>query len=95
MLPNLTLLEQISQRIKNIPNQQGEYKRKIHYGLFLLGLKAGLRVSEAISFDLDQKTKKCLYSVKSKGQKNRYVFIPVEVIDELKKQNWQPSQTNR
>ena len=95
MFPNLSLLEQISQKIKIIPNKRKESKRREHYSLFLLGYEAGLRVSEAISFDLAKKTKKGLYSVKSKGRKERLVAVPQPIIGELKKQNWQPQQTNR
>jgi len=86
MLPNLSLLEKIQQKIQDLENRQGEYKRKIHYCLFLLGQKAGLRVSEAINFDLENKTKKSLYKItKTKGKKERYVYIPQQVISELKK----------
>jgi hypothetical protein len=96
MLPNLSLLEKVQQKIQNLPNQQGEYKRKVHYGCYLLCQKAGLRASEALNFDLSTRTKKGLYRItKTKGKKKRYVYIPKEVISELKKHNWQPNQTNR
>jgi len=86
MLPNLSLLEKIKQKIQNLPNRQGEYKRKTHYGCYLLCEKAGLRVSEAINFDLSTKTKKGLYRIeKPKGKKERFVYIPQQVINELKK----------
>ena len=86
MLPNLSLLAQIPQQILKISNRQGEYLRKVHYCLFLLGQKAGLRVSEAINFDLSTKTCKGLYRInKPKGKKKRYVYIPQLVISELKK----------
>ena len=87
MFPSLSLLEQISQKIQNLPNKPGEYLRKIHYCLFLLGWNSGLRVSEAISFDLTKKTKKDLYQVKTKGKKERLVYVPQEVISELKANN--------
>ena len=87
MLPNLSLLEEIQQQILSFPNQRKESKRKEHYCLFLLGYKAGLRVSEAVSFDLNSRTRKGLYFVKSKGQEERLVAIPREVISELKKHN--------
>ena len=51
-LPSPELLSQIEQYILNRPNKQHEAKKSVHYGLFLLGSKSGLRVSEAISFDL-------------------------------------------
>jgi hypothetical protein len=63
MLPSLAIFEQIQQRIFNIPNQRKETKRKEHYCLFLLGQKAGLRVSEAVNFDLSAKTHKGLYQI--------------------------------
>jgi site-specific recombinase XerD len=47
--------------------------------------KAGLRVSEAVNFNLNQKTEKGLYHIKTKGKKKRYVYIPKKVISELKK----------
>ena len=87
MLPNLSLLKQIQQRIKNLPNKPGEYLRKIHYGCFLLGCNSGLRVSEAISFDLTKKTVKGLYQVKTKGKRERLVYVPQEVISELNANN--------
>ncbi|CAH1761584.1 16482_t:CDS:2 [Entrophospora sp. SA101] len=76
----LQFLEQIPQRILNLPNQRKESKRKEHYGLFLLCQKAGLRVSEAVNFDLNKKTRKGLYLIKSKGKKKRYVYIPKKKI---------------
>ena len=88
MLPNLQVLERIQRKIKNIPNQQGEYKRQVHCGLFLLCYGAGLRVSEAINFDLSAKTKKSLYKItKTKGKKERLAYIPKQTISELKKYN--------
>jgi len=88
MLPSQELLEAISRKIKNIPNHRKESKRKIHFCLFLLGYKAGLRVSEAVSFDLANKTRQGLYRIeKPKGKKERLVYIPKKVIRELKKNN--------
>ncbi|RHZ36431.1 site-specific integrase [endosymbiont GvMRE of Glomus versiforme] len=95
MLPNLTLLEQINHKIKNTPNRQGEYKKPTHYGLFLLCHQAGLRVSEAINFNLASKNKQGLYQIKSKGNKKRYVYISPQIINELKVNNWKSNSTNR
>lgn len=95
MLPNLSLLEQICQQIKHIPNRRKESKRRVHYCLFLLCQKAGLRVSEAVNFDLNSKTHKGLYRIKSKGKKERLVYIPRKVVNELEKNNWKPNNTNR
>ncbi|CAG8470189.1 2845_t:CDS:2 [Cetraspora pellucida] len=47
MLPTQQLLEKVSKEIQNIPNRKKESKRGVHYGLFLLGYKSGLRISEA------------------------------------------------
>jgi len=88
MLPSLSLLEQIQKHIFNIPNKRKESKKKEHYCLFLLGHKAGLRVSEAINFDISKKTQQVLYQItKTKGKKERYVYIPEQVIRELKANN--------
>jgi integrase len=88
MLPSLQLLEKISQEIQTIPNRQKESKRRVHYGLFLLGYKSGLRISEAIRFDLATRNKHGLYRIeKPKGKKERLVYIPKEVISELRKNN--------
>ena len=86
MLPSQELLEQISRKVQNIPNHRKETKREIHYCLFLLGYKAGLRISEAISFDYREKHPryKDLYLVHGKGDKSRYVYVSKEIIQELK-----------
>ncbi|KLL05473.1 MAG: hypothetical protein MRERV_1c175 [Mycoplasmataceae bacterium RV_VA103A] len=31
MLPSLKELELVKEKVKEIPNRQGEYKRKVHY----------------------------------------------------------------
>jgi hypothetical protein len=96
MLPSLQLLEKVSRKIMSVPNRKKESKRRIHYGLFLLGYQSGLRVNEAVSFDLTNKNKQGLYKIeRPKGKKERFVYIPKKVIGELKKSNWKPNQTNR
>jgi hypothetical protein len=55
IFPSLKDLEQVRGKIKQIPNKRGEFKRKIHYGCYLLCSQAGLRVSEAVRFDLNCK----------------------------------------
>jgi len=88
MLPSLQLLEKVSKEIKSIPNRRGEHLRQVHYGCYLLCHKSGLRISEAVSFDLENKTKEGLYRIKRpKGKKERLVYIPKKVIRELKKHN--------
>jgi site-specific recombinase XerD len=52
----------------------------------LLGYEAGLRVSEAINFDLNSKTRQGLYRLApTKKHKERFVYIPKSIIKELKK----------
>ncbi|CAI2180210.1 15119_t:CDS:2, partial [Funneliformis geosporum] len=81
MLPSLQLLKKVSQEVRSIPNKRKESKRGVHYGLFLLGYKSGLRVSEAIKFDLVNKTSKGLYRIsKSKGKKERLIYVPKEKV---------------
>ena len=96
MLPTQQLLEKVRRKIMSVPNRRGEHLRKVHYGCFLLGYKSGLRVNEAVSFDLSKKSKHGLYRIeKSKGKKERLVCVPKKVIRELRKNNWRPNQTNR
>ena len=70
------------------PNKKGEYKKLEHECLFLLGWKVGLRISEAINFDLSfrhqQEEYKTLYLLRGKGQKERWVYVSPEVVKELK-----------
>jgi site-specific recombinase XerD len=88
MLPSQQVLEQIARKVKKVPNRRKESKRRIHFGLFLLSYKSGLRVNEAIGFDLSSKTEQGLYRIKkTKGKKERFVYVSKEVISELKKQN--------
>jgi hypothetical protein len=54
LLPSLKDLEQVKGKIKQIPNKRGEFLRKIHYGCYLLCSESGLRVSEAVRFDLNK-----------------------------------------
>ena len=95
-LPSKELLTQIRQYILSRPNKPEESKKAVHYGLFLLCSEAGLRVSEAVNFDLANKTEQGLYKITpTKKRQARYVYISPLVIKELKKNNWQPNQTNR
>ena len=96
ILPSPSLLNQINQFIRGEKFSFGkkgifleQVKFSLNYGLFLLSWKSGLRVSEAVSFDyhLKHPKHKDLYSVKGKGQKNRYVYISPSVISELKANN--------
>jgi len=88
MLPSLQLLEKVSKEIRSVPNRRKESKRGVHFCLFLLGYKSGLRVNEAVKFDLATKNKQGLYRIeKPKGKKERLVYIPKEVIGALKRNN--------
>jgi integrase len=87
MLPNLKTLTRVRATIKNFRNKPGERKGKIHYGVFLLCFGSGLRVSEAISFDYQEKHNG-LYKVKStKGKSERYVAVSDKIVQELKANN--------
>ena len=87
-LPSPQLLNQISQFIKDHGN-------KNYFCLFLLGSQSGLRVSEAVNFNLSLKKSKNLYLIQGKGHKKRAIYVSPAVIRELKKNNWQPHKTNR
>jgi len=78
MLPTPQLLNQVANFI------QGQGK-SAYYCLFLLGKEAGLRVSEAVNFDLSLKKKSNLYLIHGKKHKKRAVFVDPSVISELKK----------
>ena len=75
ILPNRQLLQQIWDYLLTRKNKKGEYKKLEHEGLFLLCWKVGLRISEAIGFDLSlehqQAEYKNLYLLRGKGQKER------------------------
>lgn len=88
MLPSLQLLAKVSQEIMSVPNRRKESKRGVHFCCYLLCYKSGLRVSEAVNFDLEKKSKQGLYRInKPKGRKERLVYISKKVISELKKHN--------
>ena len=88
MLPSLAVLEGIGERIRSVPNKRKESKRGVHFCLFLLGYKSGLRVNEAVRFDLATKNNQGLYRIsRTKGKKERFVYIPKEVVKELRKNN--------
>jgi len=88
MLPTPQLLNQV----KSFIQAKGKLS---YYCLFLLGKEAGLRVSEAINFDLNLKKKSNLYLIRGKKHKKRAVFIDPSVINELKQNHWKSQQTNR
>jgi len=92
-------LQQIWDYIISRPSKRGKHKKELAECLFLLGWKAGLRISEALSFDLalenQESVYKNLYLLRGKGQKERWVYVGEKIIRELKKRNWQPNQTNR
>ncbi|WNE40147.1 MAG: Tyrosine recombinase XerC [Mycoplasmataceae bacterium] len=99
ILPTNQLLQQVWDYILTRPTKRGEYKKNEHECLYLLCWKVGLRISEAIGFDLalehQQTEYKNLYLLRGKRDKERWVFISPEIIKELKRRNWQPNTTNR
>jgi len=88
MLPTPQLLNQVA----NLIQAKGKFS---YYCLFLLGKEAGLRVSEAVNFDLSLKKKSNLYLIQGKKHRKRFVFIDPQIIETLKENNWKPNQTNR
>ncbi|RHZ36230.1 tyrosine-type recombinase/integrase [endosymbiont GvMRE of Glomus versiforme] len=99
ILPTNQLLNQIWDYLLTRPNKKGETKKAEHECLFLLCWKAGLRISEAISFDLNlehgETEYKGLYLLRGKRQKERWVYISPEIVKELKKRGWKSQQVNR
>jgi len=99
VLPTNQLLNQIWDYLLTRPNKKGETKKSEHECLFLLCWKVGLRVSEAVGFDLSlehgEAEYKGLYLLRGKRQKDRWVYTSPEIVKELKKRNWQPNLTNR
>jgi site-specific recombinase XerD len=77
MLPTPQLLNQVA----NFIQARGKFS---YYCLFSLGKEAGLRVSEAVNFDLNLKKKSNLYLINGKKHKKRAVFIEPQVIKTLK-----------
>ena len=90
-LPSQQLLQEIQDFITTRPNHKGERKKGIHYCLFLLCLKIGLRITEAINFNLELKHPEPeyqeLYLLRGKRSKDRYVYISPEIVEVLKKHN--------
>lgn len=99
ILPTNQLLNQIWDYLLIRPNKKGETKKAEHECLFLLCWKAGLRISESISFDLSlehgETEYKGLYLLRGKRQKERWVYISPEITKELRKRKWQPNNANR
>lgn len=99
ILPTNQLLQQIWDYILTRPNKKGEFKKLEHESLYLLCWKVGLRISEAVSFDLSlehqQVEYKNLYLLRGKRDKERWVFVNPEIVKELKRRDWQLNQTNR
>ncbi|WNE40711.1 MAG: Tyrosine recombinase XerD [Mycoplasmataceae bacterium] len=99
VLPTQQLLQQIWDYIISRVNKKGEQKKSKNECLYLLCWKAGLRISEAISFDLflehQDPQYKNLYLLRGKRGKERWVYIDSNIVKELKKRNWQVNLANR
>jgi site-specific recombinase XerD len=99
VLPTNQLLQQVWDYIISRPNKKGECKKNVNECLYLLCWKAGLRISEAISFDLSlehQDTQyKNLYLLRGKRQKERWVYLDNNIVKEIKQRKWEPNSTNR
>jgi len=72
------------QLLNQVANFIQEKRKSTFYCLFLLGKEAGLRVSEAVKFDLSLKKKSNLYLIQGKKHRKRFVFIDPQIISELK-----------
>jgi site-specific recombinase XerD len=98
-IPSQQLLQEVQEFILTRPNHKSERKRWIHYSLFLLCWKSGLRVSEAISFNLElvhpQIEYRDFYLIRGKGKRNRYIYVSEEVVSVLKEHHWEPNKTTR
>jgi len=98
-LPSQQLLKEIQKFILERNNHKKEAKKGIHYCLFLLCWKVGLRITEAIELDIElhhpEEEYKDLYLLRGKRKKERYVYISQEIINILKNNNWQPKKTSR
>lgn len=99
ILPSEQKIHEVWDYLINRPNLKGETKKPLHECLFLLCWKAGLRISEAIGFSFDfphpDSDKKGLFSIRGKGEKDRWVFLNPQLISELKKRSWKPNLTTR
>lgn len=99
ILPTNQLLQQVWDYIISRPGKKGEKNKNQWECLYLLCWKTGLRVTEAISFDLNLEHQspeyKGLYLLRGKRQKDRWVYISSEIIKELKKREWKPNKVNR
>lgn len=99
ILPSQQLLNQVWEYLLFRPNKKGEERKSANECLFLLCWKVGLRISEAVSFDLSLEHHdpqyKNLYLLRGKRNKERWVYISPEIVKELQKRNWQPQQTTR
>jgi integrase/recombinase XerD len=99
VLPTNQLLQQVWDYIISRPSKKGETKKAEHECLFLLCWKTGLRITEAVNFDLSLEHQnpeyKGLYLLRGKRQKERWIYASPEVVKELRKRNWQPNISNR
>ena len=98
-LPSQQLLQEIQEFISTRPNHKRESKRWLHYCLFILCWKTGLRITEAINFNLELKHPEPeysdLYLLRGKRKKDRYVYVSPEIVETLKNHNWESNKTNR
>ncbi|CAJ0748973.1 12483_t:CDS:2 [Entrophospora sp. SA101] len=83
VLPTNQLLQQVWDYIISRPNKKGEYKKSEMECLFLLCWKVGLRVSEALSFDLSLENQesayKNLYLLRGKVKKEMNIADSIEL----------------
>lgn len=99
VIPNYQQISTAWKYLENRSNKKAETKLSFHKCLFLLCWRSGLRVNEAIGFDLQLQNSEIGYSnfylISGKGQKNRWIPVDNETVKYLKKSNWKPNQTKR
>jgi len=99
ILPTQQLVQQVWDYVLARPKKKGEQKKELLECVFLLCWKVGLRVSEAIAFNLSlvhpEPEYKNLYLLRGKGSKDRWVYLSEEIRQELKKRNWKPHRVHR
>jgi site-specific recombinase XerD len=87
-IPSQEILIKIQDYLNKRANRKGEHKKDLQHCLLLLCLKAGLRVTEAIGFNLSLENTepqfKNLFLLRGKRQKDREVYVSPEVISFLK-----------
>ena len=99
IIPNYQQISSAWQFLEDRKNKKAETHLKFHKSLFLLCWRSGLRVTEAISFDLNLRHSEPQFSqfylIRGKGRKDRWVPIDSQTIKYLRNSSWKPNITRR